>query len=177
MNQSEALRRLMKFDEMGRYVFLHRDLVKVFHGDSERALNDSLARFVKTGLLERVVRGVYVFGFSRHKRSSLTLEHIASALRRANYNYISLESALSGYGVISQIPIDRLTIMTNGSKGTYKTDYGTLEFTHTKRSVIDIIEHTKNINRPLRLATRETAERDLRRVGRNIHLLQSCDDV
>ena len=48
MNQSEALLRLMKFDEMGDYVFLHRDLMNVFHRDSERALNDSLARFVKS---------------------------------------------------------------------------------------------------------------------------------
>ncbi len=41
-----------------------------------------------------------------------------------------LESALSEYGVISQIPIDRLTIMTTGRKGHYKTPYGTIEFTH-----------------------------------------------
>lgn len=39
---------------------------------------------------------------------------------RGEYNYISLESALSEYGIISQIPIDRLTIMTTGRKGEYK---------------------------------------------------------
>ncbi len=30
------------------------------------------------------------------------------------YNYVSLESMLSEYGLISQIPIDRLTVMTTG---------------------------------------------------------------
>jgi len=47
---------------------------------------------------------------------------------------------LSEYGVISQIPLDRLTVMTTGRKGIYKTIYGTIEFTHTKRSVENILD-------------------------------------
>ena len=32
-------------------------------------------------------------------------------------------SKLSEYGLISQIPIDRLTVMTTGRKGIFKTQY------------------------------------------------------
>src|SRR5690606_10369240 len=88
--------------------------------------------------------------------------------RYGEYNYISLESMLSEYGAISQIPVDRLTVMTTGRKGVYKTLYGVIEFTHTKRSVEDILQSTRVIaDKPLRIATPETAWRDLKRVGRN----------
>ena len=171
MKQALAIKRLNKLDKKGRYVFLHRDLAKVFHEDSPRSLTDSLARLVKGGIMERVARGVYVYALSRHKNTSNTLDLIATALRRGEYNYVSLESALSAYGVISQIPIDRLTLMTTGVKGEYKTRYGVIEFTHTKRAVKDILDHIVQANRPLRVASKTTALRDLKRVGRNNHLI------
>lgn len=49
-----------------------------------------------------------------------TIEHIAKALRPEKYNYVSLESILSEYGVISQIPMDRLTVMTTGREGIWR---------------------------------------------------------
>ena len=87
---------------------------------------------------------------------------------------MSLESTLSEYGAISQIPLDRLTIMTTGRKGEYKTPFGTIEFTHTKRSPNEILNHTEAIGRPLRLANKNTAYRDLKRVGRNTHLVDEA---
>lgn len=107
---------------------------------------------------------------SNKRKSGQTLELIAKTLRRGEYNYISLESALSEYGIISQIPIDRLTIMTTGRKGEYKTSYGVIEFTHTKRSVTDILDNIHSVGRPLRMASKQAAERDLKRVGRNSYL-------
>ncbi|NOJ20897.1 hypothetical protein [Vibrio jasicida] len=95
----------------GRCVYQHRDLRKVFHEDADRAFNESI------------------------KHRAL----IAKTLWRGEYNYISSKSALSEYGVISQIPIARLTIMTTDNKSEHKTSYGVIEFTHTKRSVADIL--------------------------------------
>ncbi|TOP00365.1 hypothetical protein CGH26_25195, partial [Vibrio parahaemolyticus] len=43
--------------------------------------------------------------------------------------------------------------------------------THTKRDDIDIISNTIASDRPLRIASKETAIRDLKRVGRNTHLI------
>lgn len=71
------------------------------------------------------------------------------------YNYINLESALSECGIISQISIDRLPIMTTDRKGEYKTSYGVIEFTHTKRSVTDILDNINSVGRPLRIASKQ----------------------
>ncbi len=171
MKQSEAILRLNEWDLKGHYIFQHRDLKKIFHEDTERNLNETLKRLVKSQILERVARGIYLYTLSRDRFSSNTLEIIAKTLRRGEYSYVSLESALSEYGVISQIPVDRLTVMTTGRKGEYKTRYGVIEFTHTKKSVPDIVDSIRSVGRPLRVATQETAIRDLKRVGRNVHLI------
>ncbi|MCG9752071.1 DUF6088 family protein [Vibrio brasiliensis] len=134
-------------------------------------MNETLKRLVKNQILERVARGIYLYTLSKGRFSSNTLEIIAKTLRRGEYSYVSLESALSEYGVISQIPVDRLTVMTTGRKGEYKTRYGVIEFTHTKKSVPDIIDSIRSVGRPLRVAAKETAVRDLKRVGRNVHLI------
>ncbi|EIO4564390.1 hypothetical protein LQM11_005065 [Vibrio parahaemolyticus] len=165
-----ALERLHKFDRRGIHVYRKSDLRRLFFDDSLTAFQQSLPRLVKAGVLERVCNGVYVFSYSRHK-DGYTIEYIAKCLRRGEYNYISLESALSEYSVISQVMLDRITIMTTGRKGEFKTPYGVIEFTHTKRDDIDIISNTITSDRPLRIASKETAIRDLKRVGRNTHLL------
>jgi predicted transcriptional regulator of viral defense system len=171
MNQTTAIQRFNQHDQLGRYVFSYRDLEKIFAEDSKRTLHASLSRLVKQNILERVGKGVYLYALSHQKKGPDTLELIAKTLRRGEYNYVSLESALSEYGVISQIPMDRLTVMTTGRKGEYKTRYGTIEFTHTKRSISEIVQSIKTTKRPLRMATKQAAWRDLKRVGRNTQLV------
>lgn len=138
---------LHKFDRRGIHVYRKSDLRRLFFDDSLTAFQQSLPRLVKAGVLERVCNGVYVFSYSRHK-DGYTIEYIAKCLRRGEYNYISLESALSEYSVISQVMLDRITIMTTGRKGEFKTPYGVIEFTHTKRDDIDIINNTIHSERP-----------------------------
>ncbi len=170
MNQTNAIQRLAAYDKKGRYIFTKKDLTKVFQEDSDRALQAGLKRLVQRGVLVRAAKGIYVYALSRNKGSD-TLEQIAKTIRRGEYNYVSLESALSEYGAISQIPIDRLTVMTTGRKGQYKTPFGVIEFTHTKRAVPDIISNINAVGRPLKVAGKFEAYRDLKRVGRNTHLV------
>lgn len=170
MKQTDAIKRLMNFDRSGRYVFSARDMAKVLHEDAPAAREATIRRLVTEGILERPTKGVYVFAMSSH-RGPDTLELIARTLRRGDHSYVSLESALSEYGAISQIPVSRLTVMTTGRKGTYKTPYGVIEFTHTKRPLPDILTSALDRDRPLRVASKAAAIRDLRRVGRNTHLL------
>ena len=102
------------------------------------------------------------------------------ALRPGKLSYVSLESMLSEHGVISQIPLSRLTVMTTGAGGVHKTPFGTIEFTHTKRSVPDILERTVFIKgRPLRIAKKRAAVTDLLRVGRNTDMIdyEELDEV
>lgn len=170
MDQATAVRRLAAYDKQGRYVFTNRDFEKVFHESSPRAVRAGIQRLVRVGILGRAIKGVYVNNLAQSKGSS-TLELIAKSLRRGEYNYVSLESALSEYGAISQIPLDRITVMTTGRKGEYKTPFGVIEFTHTKRPVKDIVQSIEDVGRPLRLANKQAALRDLKRVGRNLHLV------
>lgn len=170
MKQSEAIKRLAEFDQRGRYIFAARDMSKVFPEDTPRGREATLKRLVNEGILERPSKGVYLYALSQHKGPD-TLEMITKTLRRGEYSYISLESALSEYGVISQIPVGRLTVMTTGRKGEYKTPYGVIEFTHTKRLVPEILAVTKDRGRPLKIAAKMAALRDLKRVGRNTHLI------
>ncbi|MFI4957153.1 MAG: type IV toxin-antitoxin system AbiEi family antitoxin [Gammaproteobacteria bacterium] len=173
MNKIEAIQVLRTWDQQGKYVFTHGDLRKLFLGDKDKAFNEGLARLVKAGLLIRACRGVYVNPYAL-SQDSHTIEHIAKALRRGEFNYVSLESVLSECGAISQILLDRLTVMTTGREGTYLTPYGTIEFTHTRRSTADILEGMHSVpHRPLRVASKETAWRDLKRVGRNINMVDT----
>ena len=123
MNKSTAIQCLRTWDKRGKYVFSTHALQKCFAEDKPKAFRAGLERLVKDQLLLRACRGVYV---NPHAISSdgYAIEHIAKALRPGEYNYVSLESILSEYGVISQIPMDRLTVMTTGRKGIYKTVFG-----------------------------------------------------
>lgn len=170
MNQTEASEVFRQWDKKGRYVFTRRQLAKLFPQDRPKTLTEGLGRLVKAGMLVRACRGVYVNPHA-HSLDSRTIERIVQALRPGEYNYVSLESMLSEYGEISQIPIDRLTVMTTGRKGFYKTPYGVIELTHTKRSIADILSHAKRVEgRPLRIASKTAAWRDLKRVGRNVRM-------
>ncbi|MGC3872981.1 type IV toxin-antitoxin system AbiEi family antitoxin [Halomonas sp. GXIMD04776] len=177
MKSQDAQAIFTHWNQQGRSVFTLNDLAKLFLDDSPKTLKEGINRLVRQGVLERAARSVYVYKRA-YQRDPNLLEQIAKAMRRGEYSYVSLESALSEYGVISQIPVDRLTIMTTGRKGTYRTPYGTLEFTHTKRPVKELLKRMKDVGRPLRLATLEAAWADLKRVGRNTHLvnLGNIDD-
>lgn len=170
MKQEDALHILLEWDKQGRHVYRKIDLGVLF-GESGAKLDQTLARLTKAGVLERAAYGVYVFAASRHL-GVLTIEDIARNLRRGDLTYESLESALSQWGVISQIPPDRITLMTTGRSGEYKTPYGVIEFTHTKVPIDIIMQNT--IERPghaLPLATKAFAYKNLKSVGRNLHLV------
>jgi predicted transcriptional regulator of viral defense system len=169
VTREQAIQVLAEWDRKGRCVFAAQDLARLFPDDSPGAFNKGLDRLVRSRILNRACRGVYVNPHAA-SRDSYLLERIALIVRRGEYNYVSLESMLSELGVISQIPLDRLTVMTTGRKGEYRTPFGVIEFTHTKRPVNDILKNTFHApNRPLRITSAQTAWRDLKRVGRNIH--------
>lgn len=177
MKQSEAIHILKHWDQQGRYVFRKNDLAIVLD-EQGHTLDQTLRRLVSAGILERPAHGIYVFSLSKHIGPE-TIEHIARNLRRGELSYESLESALSRYGVISQIPLDRITLMTTGRSGEYKTPYGVIEFTHTKipmeRIVSNLIERKGHA---LPIATKRFAYDNLRSVGRNLDLVdrEELDD-
>ena len=93
-------------------------------------------------------------------------------LRPNEINYLSNESVLCNLSIISQQMMDRITVMTTGRSGVFNTPYGVIEFTHTKRNPLSILEKTSVIdNLPVRTADKHVAVRDLKRIGRNVNMI------
>lgn len=171
MRQKDAVKLFREMDETRRRVFVMRDFRKMFPNDNDKTLAASVAQMVRDEILERPTRGIYVFAHTRHSREHLLYE-VARTLRRGSYTYLSMESALSEYGVISQIPTGHHTFMTTGRRGEFRTDYGTIEFSHTSRNPADFVPDLLEVERPLPIANMERALKDLNRVGRNHQMLQ-----
>lgn len=181
MTRLEFIKKLAEMDKRGVYVFQKQDIEKLFPEEEGKTLEKSLQRMVRDGLIERVAKGLYL-NLEAKSKNHWVGEEIAKALRPGCLSYVSLESMLSEYGVISQIPINRLTVMTEGRSGVIRTIYGVIEFTHTKRSRAEILDGTiAGGDRPMRIASKKTAVRDLLRVGRNVNMmieeeLEDCKD-
>lgn len=169
MNRNHLIRVLTDWDRRERCVYTLGDLARLFPEDAPATLQAGVDRQVRAGVLKRACRGVYVYPLGRSV-DEYVIERIAATLRRSEYTYVSLESALSEYSIISQVPFV-LTVMTTGREGEVDTRYGTIQFTHTERSADSILSSTVEIGRPLRLAKPLAAVRDLRRVGRNTQLI------
>jgi predicted transcriptional regulator of viral defense system len=117
------------------YLFSLHDLEAVMPQLSAEAVNAVLGRATKNNLLKRVCRRLYLYPKVNYP-AGLVLYHAAARLRANEFNYISLESALSAAGVISQIPMNWITIMSTGR--TYTVDcgeFGHIEFIHTKKKL------------------------------------------
>lgn len=175
MNLVKAIDILKLMDQDKKFIYRNSDLRILFHQESDRKFTDTISRLVEKKVLSRVANGVFVFEYSINLDSQ-TIEKVALNIRRGFYNYLSLESALSEYGLISQMPINTLTIMTTGRKGMFETKWGNIEFIHTNKTPKEIISKTNYCeNHELRFATLQTALKDLKSVNRNLHLI-SLDD-
>nr|WP_224788685.1 hypothetical protein [Pandoraea terrae] len=136
----------------------------------------ALTRHQESGIIERVARGLYINPRARSLPPDL-LGALVPFLRPWDFNYLSLESALSQAGLISQIP-SRLTLMTTGRSQTFNTPYGTLEFTHTSQKPDQLRDEMIFDNqRDFAVATPKRALRDLRRVGRNLDLVMPMEST
>jgi hypothetical protein len=132
-----------------------------------------LADCVKKGIIRRVANGVFESTLTPPDRST-AIYKIIKKLRGAVLSYISLESQLSYTGEISQIVMDRVTVVTKGRSGTFFTPYGTIEFTHTKKPINTVFPNLyldTDIN--MYRAKSEQAIADLKDCNRNVQMLES----
>jgi hypothetical protein len=127
----ETLKTLADSDH---YLFTSDDFSSLFPKTETGTLRVLLGRAVKAGFLRRVCRGVYLYPKVTYPRG-LELYHVAAKLRSERFCYLSLESVLCEAGIISQIPLNWITLMTGGRSGIIKCgQWGTIEFIHTKRN-------------------------------------------
>lgn len=172
MRRLDLIEALAALERRGIFVLAKRDIEKLFPTEDGKSLEKSLQRMAKDKLLVKAARGVYVNPSAAARNPGWVIEEVAKVLRPGQLCYVSLESMLSEHGVISQIPMSHLTVMTTGASGTHETPYGVIEFTHTKRSVPDVLARTVFVKgRPLRIAKKRAAVQDLLRVGRNTDMI------
>lgn len=90
------------------------------------------------------------------------------------FNYISLETALSDAGIISQIPSNWISIMSSGRSSKISCgDFGTIEFIHTQQKPSTLIpELTYDSSCGLWRASVDLALRDMKRAHRNFDLVE-----
>jgi len=120
-------------------LFTLADLQGALPAHSLEALRAVVSRAVKEGVLKRVCRGVYLYPQVSYI-AGLTLYHAAARLRANHFNYISLESVLSDAGVISQVTMNWVTLMSSGrSHIIHCGDFGSIEFIHTKKHPADLV--------------------------------------
>lgn len=172
MQLKHAFNRLVEIEGKGAvHVFRTQDLRVLFHEDSDRAFVDTVARMTKAGFLRRASRGVF-FNPLSGRIDAFLIERVAAAMRSGEICYLSLESVLCAHSIISQQMPDRITIMTTGRSGHHVVDgMGTIEFTHTKRNVRDFLPDLLWDTGFLPHAPVSMAYRDLKHVGRNLHLV------
>ena len=116
------------------YLFMLPDLRALLPQHSDGAFKTLLSRANACGLLVRLCRGVYLYPAVVYPKG-LILYHVAALLRAGDLNYISLETALSNAGVISQIPFNWITLMTTGRSNTVSCGtFGTIEFIQNNRT-------------------------------------------
>jgi hypothetical protein len=129
-----------------------------------------MTRHVRAKAIARIAPGLYLNPFA--PPPAWALERLAAHLRPDDYYYLSLESALHEHGRISQVP-NRLTLMASGRSYTYSTPLGVIEFVHTARSPNVWRSRTEFIAaRGVHVASPDLALDDLRRVGRNLDLVE-----
>ncbi len=175
MKIANFIRTMDDLDAKGIWACRSATLKMVFR-EKPSTLLKGLAAMERAGLLVKISRGLYVNPRAKSLPPTPVLS-LVSFLRPWHLSYLSLESVLSEAGMISQLP-SRMTFMTTGREGEFFTPYGTIEFVHTKRDRDAILRDvTYDTYREIHVATPAQALRDLRRVGRNMHLIEEHDHV
>jgi len=157
------------------YLFSFQDLRILFPSHTESAYRTILSRAISRGVLLRICQGIFIYHkVFRSINDGLVLFRVASLLRPFNFNYVSLETALSEENIISQIPPKWITLMTTGRSNIISCgEFGTIEFIHTLKKpnqLVDRIYYDHNCG--LWRATIQQALKDMKDARRNMDLVQ-----
>ncbi len=108
-------------------VFSSISLGRLLDINKERSVYLIIQKLIKSGVLEKVGRNCYIL-----------VQKPAHQFLVANYylapSYISFESALSYYGILSQFPTE-VTSVTSRNTSKYYLNYQMYSFTHLKKDL------------------------------------------
>jgi len=131
-----------------------------------------LSRASQAGVLKRVCRGIYLYPVPDYPAGNL-LFHVAARLRAGEFNYLSLETTLSDAGVISQVPMNWITVLSSGRSHVVDCgDFGHIEFVHTAQRPEQVFgELSYAPERHLWCASVRQALRDMKATRRSVELV------
>lgn len=155
-----------------RYLFTPSDMRALVPDISAEAYRALLSRAARDGKLERICRGLYLYRPAK-PTTGLLLFHAAARLRSHEFNYISLETALSDAGIISQIPMNWISLMSSGRSSLIKCgSWGTIEFVHTAQKA-EALSGQLDYDSKCRMwrARPALAIRDMKAAKRNLDLI------
>lgn len=153
-------------------IFTPSDVRSTLPHLSPGAFKVLMSRAEKSGLFKRICRGLYLYSKVNYQQG-LLLFHAAARLRADGFNYISLETALSDAGVISQLPINRITLMSSGRSNVIRCgDFGAIEFVHTSQKASKLQDRLQyDLRCHLWRASVELALRDMKVARRDLDLI------
>ena len=131
-------------------LFKFVDLLKWFPSDNEQTVKQNLKFWTRKKLLKRIIRGVYKLA-----ESTIDDEFLIASYLNEN-SYVSLESALSTYGMIPEIPYG-ITSVTTKKTVKYKTEYGIFSYRKIKVNLFYGFKLISGDNFLYRMATPEKA--------------------
>ena len=126
---------------------------------SYRNPRDKVTRLLRSGAIIRVKKGLYVFG-PEYRRQPICKESLANFIYGPSY--ISLEYALSYYGMIPE-RVEWITSMTSQRNKLFETALGTFSYKHIHPKKYSVGVELRQID-PLHsvyFASRETALADI----------------
>lgn len=153
-------------------LFTPADLRSLLPEQSDAAFKTLLSRAVAEGHLDRVCRGLYLYEKAPPDRGHL-LHHAVGKLRPLGLNYLSLETVLSDAGVISQIPLQRIMVMSSGRSSVVDCGaWGSIEFVRTRQQPADLVDHL-SYDPACRLWRADVAQaiRDMKATRRSLDLI------
>lgn len=131
---------LDRYANADNYLFALNDLRGILPNTDSGAFKTLLSRTQRAGVLKRVCKGIYLYPRVNYPAGRV-LFHAAAKLRADSFNYLSLETVLSDAGVISQVPLNWITLMSSGRSHIVNCgDFGHIEFIHTKRKPADVAD-------------------------------------
>lgn len=148
-------------------VFSENDFHLLKRDLSRCARYSLLSRLLKSGAINKVSRGLYVFGEDWRRRP---LSKFLIANKLATPSYISFESALSHYGLIPESVYVTTSATFQRNNKSFKTPYGDFTYQHIQSSLFALeIESLKTDSGTILMATPMKALFDLISIRRKLY--------
>ncbi len=113
--------------QLGIPIFATAQAVRVVGEDEQKHLNIQLSRWIRSGQVERVKRGLYIV-------ADQAIDELAIAHSIYPSSYVSMESALNLAGIMPDITAEVTSVVT-GKPRKYQTRYGIFSYSKVQKDL------------------------------------------